>query len=71
MPPIRTLTVTAESAAFILDCLAARPYREVAPLIEELSAQIRTQEATAHAPAAPPALPAAPALAHAPDAAQA
>jgi hypothetical protein len=43
---LRTLTVTPQAAAYVLGCLAERPYKEVAPLIDELGAQLRTQDAT-------------------------
>lgn len=46
MSNLRTLTVTPQAANFILGCIAERPYKEVAPLLDELAAQLRTQEAT-------------------------
>lgn len=58
MTNLRTLTVTPQAANFILGCIAERPYKDVAPLLDELTAQLRTQEATQvqhHAPAQAPA----------------
>ena len=42
-PAVVTLTVTAEAALFIIDCVADRPFKQVAPLLDELQAQVRTQ----------------------------
>lgn len=45
-PNIVTLTVTQEAAHFILDCVADRPYKQVAPLLGELQAQVQVQANT-------------------------
>lgn len=42
-PKIVTLTVTQEAAHFIIDCVADRPYKQVAPLLAELQAQVQVQ----------------------------
>jgi hypothetical protein len=41
-----TLTVTEEAAHFILSCVADRPYKQVAPLFNELQAQVQVQANT-------------------------
>lgn len=45
-PNIVTLTVTQEAAHFILDCVADRPFKQVAPLLNELQAQVQVQANT-------------------------
>lgn len=45
-PNIVTLTVTEEAAHFILSCVADRPYKQVAPLLNELQAQVQVQANT-------------------------
>ncbi|MDH1337607.1 hypothetical protein N5D77_26490 [Comamonas thiooxydans] len=45
-PNIVTLTVTQEAAHFILDCVADRPFKQVAPLLAELQAQVQVQANT-------------------------
>lgn len=45
-PNIVTLTVTEEAAHFILSCVADRPYKQVAPLFNELQAQVQVQANT-------------------------
>ena len=45
-PEIVTLTVTKEAAHFILDCVADRPFKQVAPLLAELNAQVQVQANT-------------------------
>ena len=45
-PNIVTLTVTADAALFIIDCVADRPYKQVAPLLGELQAQVQVQANT-------------------------
>ena len=40
------LTVTREAAHFILDCVADRPFKQVAPLLSELQAQMQFQANT-------------------------
>lgn len=46
-PGIVTLTVTRDAAHFIIDCVADRPYKQVAPLLAELQAQVQVQSNTA------------------------
>jgi hypothetical protein len=45
-PNVVTLTVTEEAAHFILSCVADRPYKQVAPLLNELQAQVQVQANT-------------------------
>lgn len=45
-PNVVTLTVTEEAAHFILSCVADRPYKQVAPLFNELQAQVQVQANT-------------------------
>ena len=45
-PEIVTLTVTKDAAHFILDCVADRPFKHVAPLLAELHAQVQVQANT-------------------------
>ena len=51
-PNIVTLTVTEEAAHFILSCVADRPYKQVAPLLNELQAQVQVQANTRSAESA-------------------
>lgn len=51
-PNIVTLTVTEEAAHFILGCVADRPYKQVAPLLDELQAQVQVQANTQSAESA-------------------
>ena len=59
--PSYTLTVTAAEAGLLGEALADRPFRQVAPLIRKLNAQVQAQDralaerAQPAAPAAPPA----------------
>lgn len=46
-PGIVTLTVTRDAAHFIIDCVADRPFKQVAPLLTELQAQVQVQANTA------------------------
>ena len=45
-PNVVTLTVTQEAAHFIIDCVADRPFKQVAPLLAELQAQVQVQANT-------------------------
>lgn len=45
-PGIVTLTVTRDAAHFIIDCVSDRPFRQVAPLLTELQAQVQVQANT-------------------------
>lgn len=45
-PNVVTLTVTQEAAHFIIDCVADRPFKQVAPLLGELQAQVQVQANT-------------------------
>ena len=45
-PNIVTLTVTQEAALFIIDCVADRPFKQVAPLLAEMQAQVQVQANT-------------------------
>jgi hypothetical protein len=51
-PNVVTLTVTEEAAHFILSCVADRPYKQVAPLLNELQAQVQVQANTRSADSA-------------------
>lgn len=51
-PNVVTLTVTEEAAHFILSCVADRPYKQVAPLLDELQAQVQVQANTRSAESA-------------------
>lgn len=46
-PSVVTLTVTRDAALYIIDCVADRPYKQVAPLLAELQAQVKVQANTA------------------------
>lgn len=46
-PGIVTLTVTRDAALYIIDCVADRPFKQVAPLLHELEAQVQVQLNTA------------------------
>lgn len=54
-PGIVTLTVTRDAAHFIIDCVADRPYKQVAPLLRELEAQVQVQLNTAPQDSSEPA----------------
>lgn len=45
-PDIVTFTVTYEAAHFIIDCVADRPFKQVAPLLSELQAVMQVQANT-------------------------